>query len=116
MKKVLFCVPIKDGCVEQYKAFARETVERSEEYHAMLQRYDMHCARIWHKQFNGKDYVLVYHEVGPEFEERMKSWDTSEHPFDKWFRESMMAVYDIDDASGMEQPEMVIDFPDEVEE
>ena len=49
-------------------------------------------------------------EVGPEFDEKMKGWDTSEHPFDTWFRENMMAVYDIENAAGMEQPRQLVDF------
>jgi len=40
----------------------------------------------------------------------MKGWDTSDHPFDKWSRDSIMAVYDIENASGMEKPNQLVEF------
>lgn len=110
MKTVLFCIPLKQGCLSQYETFAKEHVQRAKEYKEMLTRYDIHCAKIWHKNIDDRDYVFVYHEVGPGFREKMKGWDTSEHPFDKWFRESMMAVYDIENAAGMEEPRQIVDF------
>lgn|SRR3989338_81453 len=110
MKTVLFCIPLKTGCLKQYLDFAHESVKRPKEYKEMMDRYDIHCVKIWHKNIEGRDHIFVYHEVGPHFAEKMKSWDSSQHPFDKWFRESIMAVYDIQDASGMEQPSSVIEF------
>jgi len=110
MKSVLFFIPLKEGSLKQYEVFAKETVRRKDEYRDLLKRYDIHSARIWHKNLNGKDYILVMHEVGPHFEEKMKHWDSSQHPFDKWFREGMMAVYDIKDASGMEKPRQIVEF------
>lgn len=59
---------------------------------------------------NGKDYAYVYHEVGEEFKDRMSGWDTSTHPFDVWFRESIMAVYDIESAAIVEEPNCVLDY------
>lgn len=70
---------------------------------------------IYHKNivnFN-KDGVrceFVFHLVGKNFNAKMEGWDTSTHPFDCWFRESIMAVYDIENAAGMSQPEALIDF------
>jgi len=110
MKTVLFCIPLKKGSLEGYKAFAKETVVRADEYKGMLTRYDISCAKTWHKNIGGSNYIFVYHEVGPDFEEKMQGWDTSEHPFDKWFRESMMESYDIENASGMEQPEQLVEI------
>ncbi len=110
MKTVLFCIPLKLGFLEQYQAFAAQTVKRDKEYSDLLIRYDIYCAKIWHKNISGRDYIFVYHEVGPYFEEKMKDWDTSVHPFDKWFRGSIMAVYDIENASGMEKPNQLVEF------
>ncbi len=110
MNTVLFCIPLKPNSLAQYEAFAKETVTRAQEYKSMLKRYDIHCAKVWHKNINATDYVFVYHEVGPEFEEKMSTWDTSIHPFDTWFRENMLAVYDIENAAGMEQPRMIVNF------
>ena len=110
MKTVLFCIPLKKGCADQYKEFAQESVRRADEYKEMMTRYDIFCAKIWHKKIGDNDYVFVYHEAGPSFEDKMKGWDTSDHSFDTWFREGMMATYDIENAAGMETPDQVIDF------
>lgn len=110
MKTVLFCIPLKKNCFSQYEDFAKETIKRPMEYKEMLLRYDIHCAKVWHKNIDGQDYVFVYHEVGKDFREKMKGWDTSVHPFDQWFRDNMMAVYDIENAAGMQEPRMLVDF------
>lgn len=110
MKEVLFSVPIKSGCLDQYKQFAEQTVQRAKEYADMLQRYDIKTAKVWCTTINNKDFVLVHHYVGPTFNEKMKQWDTSPHPFDCWFRENMAAVYDTNRPGDMEQPEQVVDF------
>lgn len=60
----------------------------------MLARYDMACVKIWVKTLNDRDYVFVYHEVGPDFQEKIKDWDNSQHPFDQWFNQQIMSVYD----------------------
>lgn len=109
MKTVLLCVPLKKGCLSQYESFAKEHVKRDKEYKDMLDRYDIHCTKVWHKNINNRDYIFGYHEVGPHFRERMTGWETSDHPFDRWFRESMMAVYDIENAAGMEEPRLIFE-------
>lgn len=110
MNSVLFVIPLKIGSLIQYKTFAKESMERKGEYKEMLLRYDIHSAQTWHKNIDGRDYIFVYHLVGENFNEKMKGWDTSTHPFDCWFRESIMAVYDIENAAGMTQPEPLVDF------
>ncbi|MCF6776224.1 hypothetical protein L3V83_06510 [Thiotrichales bacterium 19X7-9] len=110
MKSVLFCIPLKADTLEQYLTFADETTERSSEYSDMLKRYDIHCAKIWHSKLENKDYVFVYHEVGPSFKEKMLDWDNSKHPFDVWFRNNIMAVYDITSAASVTEPNYVLDF------
>lgn len=110
MKTVLFCIPLKKDCLIQYESFAKETVKKAKEYKEMLTRYDIQCAKVWHKNISDRDYVFVYHQVGPHFKEKMAGWDTSDHPFDKWFRTNMMAVYDIENAAGMEEPRQLVDF------
>ncbi|MFN7096688.1 MAG: hypothetical protein ACK4PR_03925 [Gammaproteobacteria bacterium] len=110
MPTVLFCIPLKENSLAQYETFAKEHVQQDKEYREMLTRYDIHSAKVWHQNINNRDYVFVYHEVGPNFTEKMKGWDTSTHPFDKWFRDNMMAVYDIDSAASMQSPRIVFDF------
>ena len=107
---VLYCIPLKEKVLAQYELFAQETIKRAREYRDMLKRYDIYCAKTWHKQFNGQDYVFVYHEVGPDFQNRMKHWDDSAHEFDRWFRENIMAVYDVNKSAEMETMRSIIDF------
>lgn len=110
MATVLFCVPLKKGSLNQYEAFAKEHMKREKEYKDMLSRYDIQSAKTWHKNINDHDYIFVYHEVGPTFKEKMAGWDTSTHPFDQWFRKNMLAVYDIENAGGMEELRQLVDF------
>lgn len=109
-KSILMSIPLKEGCLEQYLDFAKESQEHSSEYEDMLKRYDIHCAKVWYSEMQGQYYVFVYHEVGPSFEEKMAHWDKSNHPFDTWFRESIMAVYDINSADKMGLLPQAVDF------
>ncbi len=95
MKTVLFCIPLKTGCVKQFQDFVKQTTEqKSEEWKEMLARYDMSCLKIWIKNLEHRDYVFVYHELGPNFSEKIKGWNNSQHPFDQWFNQQIMTVYD----------------------
>jgi len=95
MKTVLFCIPLKMDCLEKFKNIVKQTSEKkADEWKNMLARYDMSCVKIWHKLIDDKDYVFVYHETGPQFEEKIKAWNNSQHPFDNWFNQQIMAVYD----------------------
>jgi len=109
-QSILMSIPLKEGCLAQYLAFAKEAQERATEYKEMLLRYDIHSAKVWTQNISGRDYVFVYHDVGPNFEEKMKGWDTSAHPFDTWFRESIMAVYDISSVEDMGVMSQAVDF------
>lgn len=92
---VLFCIPLKKGCTDQFKKFVKETSEtKSQEWADMLSRYDMSCVKIWIKNIENRDYVFVYHETGPDFPEKIKGWDNSQNQFDQWFNEQITAVYD----------------------
>ncbi len=96
MKTVLFCIPLKEGCLEQFQNFVKETSEqKAAEWKEMLSRYDMSCVKIWYKDIDGKHYAFVYHECGPNFEEKITGWNDSQHPFDQWFNQQITAVYDV---------------------
>ena len=110
MSSTLFAIPLKHGKLEEYLSFAKETELRAKEYSDMLQRYDIHSAKIWQTKIGYADYIFVYHDVGPDFQEKMKSWDVSDHPFDKWFRESIHNVYDIQSLNSFKPPVEVLDF------
>ena len=110
METVLFCIPIKKGCLDQYKGFVKEALAREDEYKDMLSRYDIHCVKIWHENLGGQDYAFTCHDIGPEFDTRIANWDNSEHPFDQWFGGWIMEVYDIQDIKEMKRPPKLADF------
>lgn len=95
MNNLLFCLPLKNGALAQYKQFIKTTSEtKSEEWKDLLARYDMSCVKIWHKELDGKDYVFVYHEIGPKASELLSNWTTSSHPFDLWFGGQLESMFD----------------------
>lgn len=96
MKSVLFVLPIKKGCAQQYKDIIKEAEKRKQEYSDCLKRYDLLCAKVWLKTLAGKDYACVYHETGENFREKLKLFVDSKHPFDLWFKEQLMTVYEAD--------------------
>ena len=94
MNTVLLCIPLKDRCLEKYEDTINEMVARESEYREMLKRYDIYSTKVWVKSFSGKDYALVYHEVGPDFPEKIQGWENSSHHYDQWLNERLMAVSD----------------------
>ena len=108
MDSVLFCIPLKDGSLEEYHAIMAECVAREQEYREMLQRYDLHAAKVWVKNLAGKDYAFIYHEVGPNFEEKLTKFGDSAHPFDQWIGEQLMSVYEADPTA--DNAKQLIDF------
>ena len=112
MSTVLTCMPLKEGCLEKFQELIKYTGEhKREEWKEMFGRYDIHNVKIWHKNIEGKDHAMVYHEVGQEFANKAKDWENSEHEFDQWFKEELMAVYDNDvlDSAATNLFEMAVD-------
>ena len=60
----------------------------------MLKRYDLLCVKVWVKTLNGIDYACVYHDVGQDFKAKLKTFGDSKNPFDIWFMEQLMTVYE----------------------
>jgi hypothetical protein len=95
MQTVLMCIPLKKGCLDQFQNFVKQTsAQKATEWKSMLARYDILNVKIWHKNLAGVDYAFVYHKVGTNFLEKIKGWNTSQHSFDQWFNQQIMAVYD----------------------
>jgi len=110
MKSVLFTIPMKTNALDDYLAFIKEVLQQDDKYRDMLKRYDIRSAKAWIKRIGDVDYVFVYHDVGPSFEDKIKGWDTSEHPYDKWFNDQIMQAYDVENVEGMESPKQVLEF------
>lgn len=111
MNSALFTVPLKPNSLEKFKDIINHTFEhKSDEWRDMLSRYDLSSVKIWCKHFDGVDYAFVYHDAGDAFEEKLKGWDESTHPFDIWFNDQLMSVYDVANIEGMQAPEHLLDL------
>mgnify|MGYP000420424628 CR=1 FL=1 len=97
---VLFCIPLKESRVEPFQQFIADCLKnKSDEWKAMLARYDISSVKVWYKIIDGRDYVFVYHDIGLDFAEKIQGWNDSVHPFDQWFNEQIMSNYATDAAS-----------------
>ena len=96
IKNLLFTVRLKPGMLAAYKEFgATITGPRKEEYRALLKRYGLRAAKVWHEKIAGHEYVFIFHEAEDEALERLKGWSSSTHPFDRWFGEHLSKCYEI---------------------
>lgn len=94
MKPILFCIPLKPNCLQQYRNFiADASKSKQQEWKEMFVRYDILSVKVWVKKIADIDYAFVYHTVGPNFDEKIKNWNDSQHPFDQWFNQQIMAFY-----------------------
>ncbi|MCP4476205.1 MAG: hypothetical protein GY821_16930 [Gammaproteobacteria bacterium] len=109
MQTVLFAIPIKTDRFDTYKAFTEEiTGPKRNEYIAMLKRYGLRTANVWHHQFNDKTYVIVVHNTDDNAMELLATWSASTHPFDCWFNEQCLKCYDIENFDNLPpQPQIL---------
>ena len=63
-----FIIPLKKGCVDQYKSILKKAVRRKREYSDCLRHYDLRNAKAWVKSLDGKDYAYIYHDVCENFQ------------------------------------------------
>ncbi len=95
MKALLFGTFLKSGMLGAYETFAAEiTGPRKQEYKALLKRYGLKTAKVWHEKIAGRDYVMIVHEAEDDALERLKGWSSSTHPFDRWFGEQLSLCYE----------------------
>ena len=107
MKSLLFTVLLKPGTLKAYQAFAAETTgPRKQEFAAMLKRYGLKTSKVWHQHIAGQDYLMIYHDAEDDALERLKSWASSTHPFDRWFDEHLKKCYE----NWPEEAHSVFDF------
>ena len=105
MDSVLFCIPLKPNNLKAFKQFIADTErDKKIKWLDMLSRYNLASVKVWYKQFGDCQYVFVYHDTLPGYEEKLATFDNSTHPFDKWFNQQIMAVYDVANVAGMESP------------
>ena len=112
MQTLLFTLPLKHGTLEKYQQFINEvTGPKKREYSAMLIRYGLKTAKIWHHKIANQDYVFVLHDAEDDALERLKSWSSSTHPFDRWFDEQLFNCYDFPNFDSLpDQPRFLYHF------
>ncbi len=94
MKSVLFCNPLKQNTLLEFKKFVELTqATRREEWQDMLKRYDIKSVSIWYKTVDNVDHVYVHHFVGDEFSSKIQHWHASQHEFDLWFDQQLATFY-----------------------
>ena len=110
MSTTLFCMPLKPGKTQAYKDFVQECCKGSKqhEYKDLLLRYGLNNAKLWLHTLEGKDYAMFIHDMDDDGMEKLKDWDDSTHPFDRWFNSKLQECYDFDTMP--EQPSFVSGF------
>lgn len=110
MQNILLCLSIKHDRLDQFKSFSEQIIKQKDEYRQMLKRCDILSTRIWQKKINDVNYVFIYHDVGPDFAEKTKSFGESTHPFDKWMQAQIMDIYNFEDVNTQEYPIQIFDI------
>ena len=97
MKQFLVCNPLKKEKLEEYKKFICELRSRQDrgEY-PKAETTGILKANIWTKNINGKDHIIVYHEVTEDFHEKVKNFLDSNSPDAKWFKAKLLEFYQTD--------------------
>lgn len=112
MPSVLFSIPIKTGKYFEYKAFVQEILgPKKEAYQEMLQRYGLKNAKVWHHTIGATQYLFTLHEITPEAPQLLSKFATSSHPFDTWFHDECLNVWDVPNFSELpEQPTFIYEI------
>ena len=89
-------VPLASNEVEAWKAWIRECIgPRREEFDEFNERMGLTLHRAWLTQSSQGPLVIVVLD-GPGAEDFMQRMATSQEPFDKWFRERVSEIHEID--------------------
>jgi hypothetical protein len=108
MPTTLYCMPLKEGKTETYKAFIKDCVEqKTEDYKALLMRYGLNNVKMWIHTIEGKDYAMFVHDMDDDAHEKLAGWPNKEYPFEVSFNECLIDCYDVDMAQFPPQPEFI---------
>ena len=89
-------VPILEGKLETWKAWARDCMgSRKEELADFNRRYGLTQHKSWLAETPGGPFVIALHE-GPGSDELMPKLAASQNDFDVWFRDLILEVHGMD--------------------
>ncbi len=89
-------VPVLETKVDQWKAWVQECMgPRREEFDDFNERMGLTLHRAWLMQSRQGPQVIVLFD-GPGANNFLQKMATSQGPFDRWFRERVSALHDID--------------------
>lgn len=113
MKKQLFCIPLRSGCLERFKQFINEAKHSPKwqgEWENMVERYASNSLEIYHRALHGTDYIFMVFESGERFAEVGENWNSpSENEFENWFKSEVAELYADNPLNMMADRLMVID-------
>ncbi len=89
-------IPVLETKVGQWKAWIQECLgPRREEFDDFNERMGLTLHRAWLMQSRQGPQVIVLFD-GPGADNFLQKMATSQAPFDRWFRERVSAIHDID--------------------
>ena len=110
MDSVLFHYPLKKNSLKKYKKIMNEAIFRGKEYSELCERYEIKSVKVWVIEFGGTEHAFIYHDVGEGFQKKASEWNNSKHPFDLWFNDKLMSVYDADAIDSSDASMKIADF------
>jgi len=105
-------VPLLQDKVATWRAWANELQgSRRSEFNEFNQRMGLTEHRAWLTQQPDGPAVVVVHD-GPGADGFLEKLGTSDHPFDKWFRDNISECHGVDFSKPLPgpAPESVIDW------
>jgi hypothetical protein len=103
-------IPLLPDKVETWRSWAEELQgARRAEFDDFNQRMGLTDHRAWLTQLPSGPAVVVLHD-GPGADQFLQKLGTSDHQFDKWFRDTITECHGVDFSSPTPAPESIIDW------
>ncbi len=110
-QSVAFTVPLLPEMTEVDRSAMRSCWQgdRRAEHEASRRRFGVTRESVWIQPSSEGDVAVVLIEA-EDLETALTGLGTSDHAFDKWFREHCFRVHGIDLAAGFPPPEQILDY------
>jgi hypothetical protein len=103
-------VPLLPDKVDTWKAWAQElNGSRQADFDDFNRRMGLTDHRAWLTQLPTGPAVVVLHD-GEGADQFLEKLSKSDHPFDKWFRDSISECHGMDFSTAPPGPELMIDW------